>query len=65
MHLVEKKLFSFDAKLLCPLKIKLNPIKNIKSLVSISNRKQKPLDQARFCRHCHNFVQIILMKNKA
>ena len=48
MHLVEYKSFPSDVKLLYPLGIKLKPIQNFISLVSISNRKQKPFDQVRF-----------------
>ena len=49
MHLTEHKLFPSNVILFYPLKIKLDPIQNfIISLFSISNRKQKPLDQTRF-----------------
>ena len=70
MHLTKYKLFPSDVKLLYPLKIKLNPIQNfIISRVSISSRKQNPLDipwiKRGFCCNCHSFVQIILMKNTA
>ena len=62
MHLVEYKLCPSDVKVLHPLKLKLNPIQNfirlrlsisknireLSNILGISNRKQKPLDQARF-----------------
>ena len=48
MHLVEYKLFHPDVKILYPLYITIDPIQNfVILLVSISSRKQKPLDQAR------------------
>ena len=48
MHLVKDKLFHSDVKILYPLYITIDPIQNfVILLVSISSRKQKPLDQAR------------------
>ena len=65
VDLVEYKLFSFHIKVLHPLKIKPNPIKNfIISLISISNRKQKHLDKRCFCCNFLNFLKIILLKER-